>query len=356
MQSDEFIKLVSVRAETHSRDETEHVIKAVFETLRDRIVHDTGDNVKAQLPHDLQRLWESGFVDHVAHKMSGPVRMDLSGFIGRVADRLNTDDFSRAEKATAAVFMTLRQAVTPGAQESIEKEFPEDIKEFWLRQQPPEMPEESPASQKAAAQQGPPYEMEAPVKGATEEEAGTGPWRGESAYESGRTGGEQPATGAQMHTEEGWHHREVGQSGQPLEAEQEIVLEPGSMARGQQEGAQAAEQQQAHPPAEERVELVPPPGAHDASAGPGSDTHYRSDPQLEQEIRQLLEDSGEVDAGKIDIFVQAGNATLRGHAKDHHQRDMAGRIAAKALGVGSIFNEVIVEENQTHEMGEGEGI
>jgi osmotically-inducible protein OsmY len=75
-------------------------------------------------------------------------------------------------------------------------------------------------------------------------------------------------------------------------------------------------------------------------------SHYRSDPELEKEIRELLASSQEVNAENIEVFVQTGNVTLRGTVKTPEERDAAGRIAARGLGVGEIFNELVVEESK----------
>jgi uncharacterized protein (DUF2267 family) len=327
MQTDEFIKHVSIRGEIHSREDTENAIKAVFQTLRDRIVHDTGDNIKSQLPKEIQGFWETGLVQHIAHKFGGRTRMDLSGFIGRVGDKLDTDDFAYAERITRAVITTLRQSITPGAQEEVERELPEDLREFWRSCLPPEMPMEADEARRYAReerqmreQEGPPFEMGAPVPSTPEEEAGVGPWVGAGTC--------QPCA------------EEPG-----LEEVTEIEVTE------MRQEVQRAEHE-VHPPAEERMEVVPPPEERvPTAAGPGSVTHYRSDPQLEQEIRQMLEESNRVEAEKIDVFVQAGNVTLRGHAKNQEERDQAGHIAAKALGVGDILNEITVEDTDA-----GEGI
>ncbi len=263
MQYDEFMKQVRLRGDLHNNDETRRAIHAVFETLKERIIHDTGHNIQAQFPHDLQPLWESGLMEHISQKAAGPKRMDLTAFLGRVADRLEISDFTRVEIITRAVFTTLRQAITPGAQESVEKELPEDIKEFWAACRPPEMPHEAHA------------------------------------------------------------------------AKQHTFKEEGSYAHGE-----------VYPPAEDRMEIIPPPGAHKPEEGPGGATHYRLDPQLEQEIKELLDKSDELQAEKINVFVQAGNVALRGTVKTNDQRQTAGQIAAKALGVGNILNELSVEEDE----------
>ncbi len=97
------------------------------------------------------------------------------------------------------------------------------------------------------------------------------------------------------------------------------------------------------PPAAERMNIAPPPEERADAEGPGSATHYRSDNQLTQEIEELLGSSDELDAERINVFVQAGNVTLKGHVKTPKERDTAAKTAARALGIGDIWNEIIVE-------------
>lgn len=313
MQTEEFIKLVSIRGEIHSREDTENATKAVFQTLKERIVHDTGDNIKSQLPQGIQKLWETGLLQHIAEKAGRPTRMDLSGFIGRVADRLETGDFVYAERVSRAVITTLRQSITPGAQDEVLYELPEDLREFWKSATPPEMPMEAEEARRKAREQhiqeGPPFEMEAPV----EEEAGAASWAGSGTCEP-------------------------------------CAEEPGLEEVTEIDVIDMRSKHEVRPPSEERMEIVPPPGMRDPNAGPGSATHYRSDPQLEEEIRQMLEESDELEADNIDVQVLAGNITLRGHVKSEERRDQVGHVAAKALGVGDILNEIVVEEKH---LGEG---
>lgn len=105
------------------------------------------------------------------------------------------------------------------------------------------------------------------------------------------------------------------------------------------------EEEHPQPPAVERIEILPPEPPR-PEEGPGGVSHYRSDPELEKEIRELLASSQEVNAENIEVFVQTGNVTLRGTVKTPEERDAAGRIAARGLGVGEIFNELVVKESK----------
>ncbi|MCL5104918.1 MAG: DUF2267 domain-containing protein [Armatimonadetes bacterium] len=283
MQAEEFIKNVEIRGNLRNRDEARKAIEAVLDTLRARITPDTVDNVASQLPHYIQQMWRQGFIERMSRMVVGPEKRDLGGFIARVASEFGTEDMGRAEAMTRAVFITLREQTTPGAQHNIEQELPEDIREFWLESSPPVMPKEK-----------------GPAAAHELEEVGM----------VGRVGGaalefEAPVV--------------------PTEAEEPCQwIEPPT-------------------PAVDRIADFPPPSEYESVEGPGSEIHYRSDPQLTEEIEEMLRSSAEVDAERISVFVQSGNVTLRGEVKSDEERRAAAVVVSKALGVGQIRNELTVE-------------
>ena len=293
MQMDEFLKKVRVRAGMSSNEDTKRGVEAVLDTLKARISYEAGDNVAAQLPKDLKDMWESSLLQRLQRSFGGVEHMDLGAFLARVAQKASLNDVQAAETLTFAVFATIREQVTPGAAESIEHQLPQDIRDMWASAhvKSTEMPTESV-----------PNEL-------VEEQV----WGSKTEMPSGYDVEMKIA-----HTE-----AQIREMRGHTEAEHEMKHE-------------------VHTPAEERVEMVAPPGAHDATTGPASDVFYRSDPQLTQEIMEMLEESDELEAESINVFVQAGNVTLRGHVKSSEQREVANHIASKALGVGEIRNELVV--------------
>jgi len=139
MQTGEFLRKVRERAGLKDVDEARRAADAVFGALRDRISHAGGDNVAAQLPRELRKLWESGLTEHLARSLAGVERMDLHEFLARVQNTGHLGSIGEAEVATRAVFTTLREQITPGAQRSIENQLPGDIRELWRVSLPAEM-------------------------------------------------------------------------------------------------------------------------------------------------------------------------------------------------------------------------
>lgn len=321
MHAEEFLKNVVVRADLKDKDEGHRAVRAVLDALRARITPNTIDNIGAQLPKEVQEHWRQGFIERISRMAAGSERMDLGGFIAKVAVEYGTADMDQAEAITRAVFTTMREQITPGAQHSIEHELPEDIRMFWLECNPPAMPEEkgpgelghvgaieweAEENESMGLITEPPYEFEAPVVQEEEEIAGA---------KAGVSRFDMP-----------------------------MVSEMGM------------EELERPTPAEDRIVDFPPPSEYESVEGPGSQIHYRSDPQLTEEIEELLRSSEHVDSEHINVFVQAGNVTLRGTVRSPGERQSAAVLASKALGVGEIRNELTVEEGAGEVKGPAENI
>lgn len=138
METGEFVKKVKVRAGLPDNNFTGEVIDAVFGALRARIGHEAGDNIAEQLPRDIKLLWESGFMEHVARSMGGFERMDLNEFLEKVQNTAHLPDRSMAESVTRAVFSTMREQITSGADRIVQSQLPADIRDFWMRSTPEE--------------------------------------------------------------------------------------------------------------------------------------------------------------------------------------------------------------------------
>ncbi|MBI2842309.1 MAG: DUF2267 domain-containing protein [Armatimonadetes bacterium] len=229
MQPEEFLKKVRQRSGLDTNEEARRAVDAVFGALRARISHGGGDNVADQLPKELRELWESGLVEHLMRSITGVERMDLHEFLARVQNAAHLANIDHAEAVTRAVFMTMREQITHGAQQAIANQLPEDIRAIWLASAP---------------------------------EAGAPP--------SGLYGTER--------------------------------------------------------------------------IGPAAASVYRTDDQIAEDVRELLETSDEIDEERIDVHVQQGKVTLRGVVRTSGEWEAAGRVAAQTLGAREIENELTVVE------------
>ncbi|MEN6520409.1 MAG: DUF2267 domain-containing protein [Armatimonadota bacterium] len=131
MQTDEFLKKVRLRAGLEDNERARQAIDAVFGALRARISHAGGDNAAEQLPKEIRELWESGLAEHVTRSFTGVDRMALNEFLGRVQSRARLANADHAEAVVRAVFMTMKEQLTRGAQQSIEHQLPDDIRVLW---------------------------------------------------------------------------------------------------------------------------------------------------------------------------------------------------------------------------------
>lgn len=128
MEAVDFEKRVRERAELDNADEARGAIAAVFSALRARISPHSGQNVAAQLPHEIRQLWESGR----AQGEGGSERMDLRDFLDRIQNSPGVKDVARASAITIAVFSTMREQITEDAADIVESELPPDIRELWV--------------------------------------------------------------------------------------------------------------------------------------------------------------------------------------------------------------------------------
>lgn len=142
MDAEEFWKRVSVRSGVHGRDHVIFATGAVFEALRARVSHETGEHIGAQFPTDVKELWEVSAPEGEADFE----RMDLDEFLERARHDLSGLGEIDARQVATAVFATIQEQVTPGAAHKIASELPGDIRELWEQSTPEETPIESPAS------------------------------------------------------------------------------------------------------------------------------------------------------------------------------------------------------------------
>ncbi len=194
MDVEQFLERVAHRGNLRSKVEARAVVYAVFEALRYRITHESGDKVAAQFPSELQRLWESDVTDHIDRMAVNVERIDLNEFIDKIRthpELRNTGTFD-AGIVTRAVFTTLQEQITPGAADKVASELPEDIREFWLSSAPEARPRESGVSGREARKEAPALERSygEPQEEEMQAVPASAPMAGspEGEYDSGRIG------------------------------------------------------------------------------------------------------------------------------------------------------------------------
>lgn len=131
MDDKSFMREVAERLKCDAR-RADAVTFAVFQELRDRLTPKEAQDVAAQLPTGLKRMWEDG-----ERPDRRPERIHRDEFVGRIRRRLVLPDDAEAERAVRAVFAALQTLLgSPTGREGeawdIYSQLPKDLKVLWL--------------------------------------------------------------------------------------------------------------------------------------------------------------------------------------------------------------------------------
>ena len=130
MDEHRFLREVGTRAGCDER-RAEGLTFVVFQLLRGRITAREADDVAAQLPSPLRRLWNEG------EPPSDAAHYGRDEFIGHVRVAADVPDDAEAERAVRAVFATLQHALgskdgTQGEAWDVFSQLPKGLKQLWL--------------------------------------------------------------------------------------------------------------------------------------------------------------------------------------------------------------------------------
>lgn len=131
MDDKSFMREVAERLKCDAQ-RADAVTFAVFQELRDRLTPKEAQDVAAQLPTALKRMWEEG-----ERPDRRPERIHRDEFVGRIRRRLVLPDDAEAERAVRAVFAALQALLgSPTGREGeawdIYSQLPKDLKLLWL--------------------------------------------------------------------------------------------------------------------------------------------------------------------------------------------------------------------------------
>lgn len=128
MKYDEFVKQVQTSAKLDSKEQAENAIKAVLETLKERIVGDEASNLAAQLPQEIGQFLRGKDGQNGQH-------FTLPKFYQMVSEKESVE-LATATNHVKAVFSVLEQAVTPGEIGDIQVNLSEDYQELFSQPSP----------------------------------------------------------------------------------------------------------------------------------------------------------------------------------------------------------------------------
>lgn len=128
-KTDLWLKELKELGHFDSKEQAYSSLRAVLQTLRDRLPINEAADVGAQLPLLIRGIYYEGWCpSHVPSK-----EKSAKEFLEKVSKRLqgNKTLSSEPEKATKAVFTLLKHKLSPGEIDDIEKTLPESIKNLF---------------------------------------------------------------------------------------------------------------------------------------------------------------------------------------------------------------------------------
>lgn len=86
-------------------------------------------------------------------------------------------------------------------------------------------------------------------------------------------------------------------------------------------------------------------------AGRGPRTYKRADDRIEEDINERLTQHSMIDATDVEVTVQDGEVTLRGHVDDRRAKRLAEDIAADVFGVKEVNNQIKIKQRENETSG-----
>lgn len=136
MRKAEFIRQVQEMTGLPTAEMAEEGTRIVLHLLSHRITKDESEDAAAQLPEDIQPLWDSDnwftyMINLFRRKQLNYRKLDE--FYEMIADRLRRNDIPmEAELLAVVVFHVLKEQISPGEVEDIAAQLPTEIEQLWL--------------------------------------------------------------------------------------------------------------------------------------------------------------------------------------------------------------------------------
>jgi uncharacterized protein (DUF2267 family) len=121
----EWISSVAEVAHLEKRDAYKS-LRAVLQTLRDRLPLDDAVHFAAQLPMFLRGLYYEGW-----EPSKVPIKMSLEEFLAAVQKKIVADQVIDPVRITQSIFAVIMSYVGAGEMEKIKHCFPKDMQTLW---------------------------------------------------------------------------------------------------------------------------------------------------------------------------------------------------------------------------------
>ena len=126
MTTQAFYRTVARTGYQEDRRVVRRATVAVFHALRDRLMPNEADQVFAQLPEELKRIWGEG-----EEAEREPIKMNREEFCERVLRDAGLPSRREARWMILAVFAALKEQISPGEAQDVMAQLPKDLKELW---------------------------------------------------------------------------------------------------------------------------------------------------------------------------------------------------------------------------------
>jgi uncharacterized protein (DUF2267 family) len=130
MTPEAFYRTVMRTCGDDRRERAKRAAAAVFHALRDRLTAEESDQVVAQLPAELKRVWRAG-----EKAKRRPIKLHRQEFFERVRGEIGATSPREARWITLAVFAALKEQLSPGEAEDVLAQLPKGLKEVWAEAQ-----------------------------------------------------------------------------------------------------------------------------------------------------------------------------------------------------------------------------
>jgi uncharacterized protein (DUF2267 family) len=122
-----WLKDVMTGTGSDNREDAYAALRAVLQTLRDRLTVDDAVHLGAQLPMLVRGFYYEGW-----HPAGRPYReRSREQFLEHVEERMRGREHLEAERVTRAVFRLLDERVTAGEIEQVKHALPEPVRDLW---------------------------------------------------------------------------------------------------------------------------------------------------------------------------------------------------------------------------------
>jgi uncharacterized protein (DUF2267 family) len=101
-------------------------LRAVLQTLRDRLPVELGAHLSAQLPMLIRGIFYEGW-----DPARIPKKMNLDQFLEAISEKIVTDQFIDPRRAATGVFIAMSHFIAPGELAKVRSSLPQDLQEIW---------------------------------------------------------------------------------------------------------------------------------------------------------------------------------------------------------------------------------